>query len=198
MTIRIHGLYALVLLAVWPLSVLAATASHVALPGGDELWLTIPTDWSEKFDSPQGNTPPGVWLTPRQGPSFNVLITPLSGTAVGAAMTDDTRLHSIVASVARKALSHSVEMAIPVQMDQGTPWYSGRTGSTFCLWTSLGTKPGKFTVCTSQKETSCFFGMRTRHRAESIGALLPVTYAKGRTALMRNGLHPRRCHGSSR
>ena len=115
MTIRIHGLYALVLLAVWPLSVLAATASHVALPGGDELWLTIPADWSEKFDSPQGNTPPGVWLTPRQGPSFNVLITPLSGTAVGAAMTDETRLHSIVASVARNALSQSVEMAIPVQ-----------------------------------------------------------------------------------
>jgi hypothetical protein len=115
MTIRIQGLYALVLLAAWPLSVLAATASHIALPSGDELWLTIPATWNEKFDSPEKNTPPGVWMTPRQGPSFNVLISPLSGTAVGTAMSDETRLHSIVASVARNALSQSVEMTIPVQ-----------------------------------------------------------------------------------
>jgi hypothetical protein len=116
MTIRIQGWYALFLLAVsWPLSVLAASPSHVALPGGDELWLTIPSAWNEKFDSPQKNMPPGVWMTPRQGPSFNVLITPLSGTSVGAVMSEDLKLHAIVASVARNALSKSVEMTIPVR-----------------------------------------------------------------------------------
>jgi hypothetical protein len=114
MTIRTRGWNALVLLAVsWPLSASEAT-SHIALPGGDELWLSIPTAWNEKFEPPKENMPPSVWLTPRQGASFNVLITPLSGTAVGAAMSDDNRLRAIVTSAARNALAQSVEMTIPV------------------------------------------------------------------------------------
>jgi len=114
MTIRTHGWYALVLLAAsWPLAALEAS-SHIALPGGDELWLTIPAGWNEKFDSPQKNMPPGVWLTSRQGASFNVLITPLSGTPMGDAMSDDNRLRAIVTSAARNALAKSVEMTIPV------------------------------------------------------------------------------------
>jgi hypothetical protein len=76
--------------------------------------LTIPAAWNEKFESPQTNMPPGVWMTPRQGPSFNVLITPLSGTAVGAAMSDENKLRAIVTSTARNALAKSVEMTIPV------------------------------------------------------------------------------------
>jgi hypothetical protein len=114
MTIRTHGWRSLFLLAVFPLSGLAAS-THIALPGGDELWLTIPAAWNEKFDAPEKNMPPGVWLTPRQGPSFNVLITPLSGTAVGGAMSDENKLRVIVTSAARNALSQSVEMTIPVQ-----------------------------------------------------------------------------------
>jgi hypothetical protein len=115
MTIRIHGWHALVLLEVsLPLLALEASSSHIALPGGDELWLTIPAAWNEKFESPQTNMPRGVWLTARQGPSFNVLITPLSGTAVGAAMSDENKMRAIVTATARNALSKSVEMTIPV------------------------------------------------------------------------------------
>jgi hypothetical protein len=115
MRTRIYGWHALALLAVsWPLAALAASSSHLALPGGDELWLKIPAAWNEKFDSPQKNIPAGVWLTPRQGAPFNVLITPLAGTEVGAAMSDDLKLHAIVASIARNTLSQSVEMTIPV------------------------------------------------------------------------------------
>jgi hypothetical protein len=113
MTIRIHRWRALILLVAWPLSAIAA-ASHIALPDGDELWLTIPAAWNQKFDSPRKNMPPGVWLTPRQGPTFNVLITPLSGTALGAAMTDENKLRAIVTSSSRNALAKSVEMTIPV------------------------------------------------------------------------------------
>lgn len=114
MTTRTYGWQALVLLvASWPLSAADAT-SRVALPGGDELWLAIPAAWNEKFDAPQKNMPPGVWLTPRQGASFNVLITPLSGTAVGAAMSDENKLRAIVTSAARNAMAKSVEMTIPV------------------------------------------------------------------------------------
>jgi hypothetical protein len=115
MKTRIHGWQALILLAAsWPLAALEASSSHVALPGGDELWLRIPAAWSEKFDSPQKNMPPSVWLSQRQGPTFNVLITPLAGTAVGEAMSDDLKLHAIVTSIARNTLSRAVEMAIPV------------------------------------------------------------------------------------
>jgi hypothetical protein len=115
MTIRMRGWHALVLLAIAsPLSALEAAANHVALPGGDELWLKIPAGWTEKFDSPQKGMPPGVWLTPREGAAFNVLITPLSGTAAGAAMSDENKLRAIVTSAARDALAKSVEMTIPV------------------------------------------------------------------------------------
>jgi hypothetical protein len=114
MTIRIHGWHALVLLAVCPLLALAASPNHIALPGGAELWLTIPATWNQKFESPDKNTPPSVWLTARQGPTFNVLITPLTGTPVSAAITDENKLRAIVTSAARSALSQSVEMTIPV------------------------------------------------------------------------------------
>jgi hypothetical protein len=114
MTIGMQRWYPFVLLAAsWPLAALQAS-THVALPGGDELWLTIPAAWNEKFASPKQNMPPSIWLTPRQGASFNILITPLSGTAVGAAMSDDNKLRAIVTSAARNALAKSVEMTIPV------------------------------------------------------------------------------------
>ncbi len=115
MTIRMRGWHALVCIAAsWPLSVWAA-ASHVALPRGGELWLDIPAAWDEKFDSPQKGMAPGIWLTPRQGASFNVLITPISGTPMAEAVADDIKMHAIVASAARDALSHAVETTIPVQ-----------------------------------------------------------------------------------
>jgi hypothetical protein len=113
MTIRIHGWRSLILLAAWPLSVLAAS-SHISLPGGDELWLTIPAAWNQKFESPDKNTPPSVWLTARQGPTFNVPMTPLTGTPAGPALSDENKLRSIVTAAARSALSQSVEMTIPV------------------------------------------------------------------------------------
>ena len=113
MTIRTYSWRSLILLAAWPFSVLAAS-THIALPGGDELWLTIPAAWIQKFESPEKNAPPSIWMTPSQGPSFNVLITPLSGTAVGAAMSDENKLRAIVTAAARDALAKSVEMTIPV------------------------------------------------------------------------------------
>jgi len=112
---RTRGWHALVLIAAsWSPTAWAA-AGHVALPTGGELWLDIPPAWDEKFDSPQKGMAPGVWLSPRQGASFNVLITPISGTPMGAAVADDVRMHAIVASAARDALSRAVETTIPVQ-----------------------------------------------------------------------------------
>ena len=115
MTIRPHRWHALLFLAIsWPLSALAASTSHISLPGGGELWLTIPAAWNEKFDSPEKNTPAGVWLTPQEGASFHVLISPLSGTPLGAALSDENRLRAVVTSAARDALAKSVEMTIPI------------------------------------------------------------------------------------
>jgi hypothetical protein len=157
MTIWNRARHALILLAAWPLSVLAAS-SHIALPGGDELWLTIPAAWNEKFDSPQKNMPPGVWMTPRQGPSFNVLITPLSGTAVGAAMTDENKLRAIVTSAARNALSQSVEMTIPVQ---------GLTGAHvhgfYIFATDRAPKPGEWKYLTQGMITSTAHHSRSQY-----------------------------------
>jgi hypothetical protein len=113
MTIRTYGWCLLVLLSALPLSVFAAS-SHIALPGGDELWLAIPAAWNQKFDSPEKNTLPSVWLTQRQGPTFNVLITPLAGTPAGAALADENKLRAIVTSAAHDALAKSVEMTIPI------------------------------------------------------------------------------------
>jgi len=115
MRTRLSGWHALVLLAAsWPLSALEAPSSHIMLPGGDELWLKIPAAWDEKIDSSQKNMPPTVWLTPHQGASFNVLITPLAGTAASGAMSDDLKLHTMVVSIANNLLSRAVEMTIPV------------------------------------------------------------------------------------
>src|SRR5580704_5916878 len=93
---------AFIVLAIWPLAAVAA-ASHIALPSGDELWLAVPATWNQKFEAPDKNTPPSVWLTQQQGATFNVLITPLSGTQMGAAMADDNKLRAIVTSFSRNA-----------------------------------------------------------------------------------------------
>ena len=114
MTIRTYGWRAALLLAACPLFAWAASSSHIALPGGGDLWLTIPAAWNQKFESPDKNTPPSVWLTQREGPTFNVLMTPLSGTPAGAALSDENRLRAIVTSAARDALAKSVEMTIPI------------------------------------------------------------------------------------
>lgn len=113
MKISTHASRSLVLLVAWPLIVLAAS-SHIPLPGGDELWLAIPADWNQKIESPDKNTPLSVWLSARQGPTFNVLITPLSGSPMSPAMADENKLRAIVTSTARNALAQSVEMTIPV------------------------------------------------------------------------------------
>ena len=103
---------ALMFLSIWPLAVLAA--SHIALPSGDELWLAIPEAWNQKFEAPDKNTPPSVWLTQRQGPTFNIFLTPLSGSAMGAAITDQNKLKSVVTAISRDALAQSVEMSLTV------------------------------------------------------------------------------------
>jgi hypothetical protein len=104
---------ALILLAIWPLAVMAA-ASHIALPSGDELWLAVPANWSQKFEAPDKNVPPSVWLQQREGPTFNVFLTPLTGTPAGAAMADPNKLRAIVTSISHDALAQSVEMSIPL------------------------------------------------------------------------------------
>lgn len=115
MSTRMHGWHALVFIAAWWPPGAWAAVTPVALPGGGELWLDIPASWNEKFDSPQQGMAPGVWLTSRQGATFNVLITPLSGTPMGEAVADAPQMHAIVASAARGSLSKSVERTIPVQ-----------------------------------------------------------------------------------
>lgn len=104
---------ALFLLAIWPLTALAAS-SHIALPSGDELWLAIPDAWNQKFEAPDKNTPRSVWLSQRQGPTFNVFITPLTGTPMAAALTDGNKLKAVVTAASRDALAQSVEMSLQV------------------------------------------------------------------------------------
>jgi hypothetical protein len=104
---------AVILLALGPIAALAA-ASRIALPSGDELWLAVPAAWNQKFEAPDNKTPPSVCLTQRQGATFKVFITPLSGSPMGSAMADPNKMRAIVTSVSRDALAQSVEMSIPV------------------------------------------------------------------------------------
>jgi hypothetical protein len=110
---------ALLLLTLWPFAALAA-ASHIALPGGDDLWLAVPAAWNQKFEAPDSKTPPSVWLMQREGATFNVYITPLDGSPMAAAMADPNKLRAIVTSVSRDALAQSVEMTIQVHELSGT------------------------------------------------------------------------------
>jgi len=74
MTIRIRGWRALILLAAWPLSVLA-TSSHIALPGR-ELWLTIPSRLEREIRFAADEHATGCLVDRPPGASFNILITP--------------------------------------------------------------------------------------------------------------------------
>jgi hypothetical protein len=110
---------ALLLLAIVPLAAIAA-ASRIALPSGDELWLEIPSTWNQKFEAPDSKTPPSVVLQQRQGATFNIFITPLTGTPIAAALADPNRLRAVVTSASRDALAQSVEMNIQVHELTGT------------------------------------------------------------------------------
>lgn len=114
MRTRTNSWRSLFLLAFFPLSVLAAS-SHITLPSGDELWLAVPPTWNQKFEAPDKKTPPGVRLTQREGATFNVFLTPLTGTPMGAALADPNKLRAVVTSISRDALAQSVEMSIPLR-----------------------------------------------------------------------------------
>lgn len=133
---------ALLFLAIWPLTVLGA-ASHIALPGGDELWLAIPEAWNQKFEAPDKNTPPSVWLTQRQGPTFNIFITPLTGSPMAAALTDQNKLRSVVTAISRDALAQSVEMSLPVHELSG-----GDVHGSYFAATDRAPKPGEWKYLT--------------------------------------------------
>jgi hypothetical protein len=116
-------------------------------------------------------------------PTFNVLMTPLTGTPMSAAMSDNNKLRAIVTAAARSALSQSVEMTIPVH-DLSGPEAHGF----YFFATDRAPKPGEWKYLTQGMinidGTPFAFTILTNDGQEAI--------AKAALELIRNAsCHPR-------
>jgi hypothetical protein len=99
----------------WPSIAAAPSLRHFVLADHGRLLLAVPDAWKDSVGTPQAGMPQALWFTPRNGASFNVLITPMSAVSLAAAVPDVANLRVMVGSAARKAESQSVETSLPLQ-----------------------------------------------------------------------------------
>jgi hypothetical protein len=133
---------AVLVVACWP-GVAAAAPQSFVLPGHGTLLLNVPEGWKSNFSQPQGGLPPTIGLGAQSGTPFVVLITAVWGGAPNAAVPDDEKIRSIVASAAKSAEVQSVEGSLPLQ---NLPGSSGR--GYYFRATDRAPKPGEWKYLT--------------------------------------------------
>lgn len=94
----------------------AATDARVyPLNDHGRLILAVDDTWNEELKpAPQGG-PKSLWFTPKSGPSFNIMITPI----IPRAAMDDAKLREFVAGVAQNLQAQAVEKELAVRELKG-------------------------------------------------------------------------------
>jgi hypothetical protein len=98
---------------------LAVSPHLYDLPDHGALTLLVPDGWTSEFKQPPNRLPPTIWLKPRSGMPFAVLVT--AGWPMGAAskIPDEATMRSEVVAAANGAAPQSVEGALPIQEIKG-------------------------------------------------------------------------------
>lgn len=107
-------LVAVTLLCIATASAMAGGELRVPLPAHGAVVLTVPPTWNEQVRRPMADLPPTIALSPKSGPNFQVLITPLWPANASIPKPSAQAVLSHVRSAAQHAMLQSVETDIPV------------------------------------------------------------------------------------
>jgi len=118
-----------------------SAAPHVEsfqLPGHGEVRLSVPERWVSRFTQPPGEVPPTITFAPKDGESFEVLITPVwrsgeDGTVYESGLRKQTE------QAAAEAQSQAVEKTLALKEISGTDGH----GYYFTA-TDRAPKPGEY------------------------------------------------------
>jgi hypothetical protein len=109
---------------------------RISVPGGGALVLPIPEGWR---NSRQAGPVPTISLTPANGNSFQVLVSPLVSPDGRVAPASREALRRLVDAGASQAKTQSVEKSLPIQS-----FGSGEVQGNYFSATDRAPKPGEF------------------------------------------------------
>ena len=115
----------------------------VSLPGHGALIFPIPASWNINVLRPPMDLPPTIELSPAEGESFKVLITPTWIRNSNKALSNDQSLKKTIERSAIRASSQAVESMIEVES------FSGVSGDGYLFSaTDSAPKPGEYKFLT--------------------------------------------------
>lgn len=94
-------------------------ARRYELPNLDSVELVVPPAWVETVDQPDDGGPPTIQFRPREGPAFEIYITP-DWPEPGQTATDPDTLREIVRDQAERMRDQAVEQTLDIRRLQGT------------------------------------------------------------------------------
>ena len=145
-----------------------ATRSY-QLPDHGIIQLLVPKSWQEEVHQPPGRVPPTIIFTPKTGPSFELLLTPIFSARQGMVMPTPSELKKNVERAAENAKGQAVEKTISVKELKG----ASAIGYYFSA-TDRSPKPGEYRHMTQGTlrvgELAPTFTILTNDGAESVVA----------------------------
>lgn len=114
-----------------------------ALPDKSSLELTIPPGWKDEVKANQGKTAASIALTPRDGPPFQVVVTPLARQRPGTSADTAIQMRQNVQAAADKVKPSAAETLLTAEALAGAP----APGYYFSA-TDPEPKPGEFKYLT--------------------------------------------------
>ena len=113
------------------------------LPDKSSLELSIPAGWKDELKAKPGSAPATIALAPRDGPPFEVHVTPVARQRPGASVDTAIKMRDSVQQAADKVKPSAVEPYLPVEELVGAPG----PGYYFSA-TDREPKPGEFKYLT--------------------------------------------------
>ena len=111
-----HAKWFACLFAVLWLAVAAeGETKHYALPDKTSLELSIPAGWQDEVKEGESGTPPTIFLTPREGPRFQLLVTPIWRPRPEVPVASAEQIRQSVQRAADQVKPQAAESFLPVQ-----------------------------------------------------------------------------------
>ena len=131
--------------------------------------LQVPQSWRDEIHQPEGGLPPTIVFSPRDGTSFQILITPLFSPRKGVVMPTPDQIKRIVQRTAEHVQSQAVQKTISINELKGP----SAIGYYFSV-TDRSPKPGEYKYMTQGMlrvgELVPTFTILTNDGAESVVA----------------------------
>lgn len=113
------------------------------LPDNGNMQLVVHKSWRDQMRQPPNKLPPTIVFTPRNGNSFQVLMTPMWAFREGITMPNLSEIKKNVQQSAKEVSAQAVENSIPIRKVKGK-----QGGGHYFTVTDRAPKPGEYKYMT--------------------------------------------------